>query len=127
MTVVFTPSGGSAVSLAGADAGGLDGASGLRMGGQSMVQQEPQVRGSVAVFDRSNRRVSGSLTARKQHTDHHAAMTYVAAHIAALAGVGTLVFTWTGGSLTLTSAHITAEGRDMGATSEWTYSFEGTQ
>lgn len=127
MTIQFTPSGGSAQSLAGSEASGADGALGLAMRGESLVQREAMVRGSMAVYNRSNRRVTGTFTVRKQHTTFHTGMAYIASHTAALAGVGSLVFTWTGGSLTLTSAVVVAEGRSLGATTEWQYSFEGTQ
>jgi len=126
MTVTFTPAGGSAQSLAGSEASGADGVLGLNMRGESLVQREAMIRGNMAVYHRKNRRVTGSFTVRKQHSTHATAMAYIASHTAALEGVGAILFTYTGGSLTLTNAVVVAEGRSLGATTEWQYSYEGT-
>ncbi len=126
MTVIYTRTGGSAVSLAGAEADGGDGPLGLRYSPAGIIQTEPVIGSAApARFDRGNILYRWSFTCKKKHATYEAALSYLGDHIQDIRGLGTLVFTHGSSILTLSLADVQAEGYANGATSEWSYSGQG--
>lgn len=128
MTIVFTPSGGSAVHLAGAESDGADGPS-LKRGSVSQLMQVEAVTGAAkpAVHDRGNRRVTQSFQSMKAYADYEAAQAAILTHMQAILGKGTCVFTQGTAVLTLTDAFVTAEhDGSTGCSVLWSYTVEGS-
>lgn len=126
MTVSFTPDGGGAISLAGAEADISDGPLGLRGSSQIMVQEDPLVDADFpSRLGRGNQVVEVSFSVKKKHASYEAAVAYWMTHIAACNDIGTCTFVQGSASLSLGSADVVAEGFPNGATSEWTYRVRG--
>lgn len=127
MTIVFTPSGGSPVNLAGAAADGSDGPF-AQSGSLSQLMQEEPVTGATkpAVHDRGNRRVTRSFSSRKEYADYEAAQAAEVAMYSAVSGLGSCVFTQGSSVLTLTDAYVQFTCVSMGATNEYNWTVTGS-
>lgn len=126
MTIVYTPEGGSGVTLAGAETDVADGPEGLDIGTTAEVETVPVVRSAYPFrAARGNRLYSFRFRAKKKHASYEAAVSYSITHIAAFNNIGSCVITQGSATLTLTKASVTARCRHNGATTEWDYSIDG--
>jgi hypothetical protein len=130
VTIVFTPSGGSAINLAGADATGFfDAPQDYRISAERVVQRTNIVRGTKpAVRDRGNRAVSCSFLTARKYADHPAAAVALDAHVEAVtANSGTVVITQGASTIrTINNATVKPDGRTDGALTYVSYQITGT-
>jgi len=126
MTIVYTPEGGAAVSLAGAETDVSDGPRDLHGGASAIVQEEAIVGAAYpARFARGNRSYQVSFSVRKPHATYAAAVLYWLGHLQEFNNLGSLVITQGASTLTLTKASVEVDGFPNGATSEWNYRVTG--
>lgn len=129
-TITWTPSTGSAITLAGAASDCFDqpeAPAGVLFSMQDQVQTSPVIRASQPRrFARSNRLVTASFTVNRSFSDFDASLTAALAHVAAFTTLGTVVITDGTASRTIYNADVIAEGGALGAINRWSYRITGT-
>lgn len=128
MVITFTPTTGSAVTLAGADSNQFDQPIGLTMEARDVTQVTTIVRGTKPdVQNRMNREYSVSFSTERQYSDWAAAVAACNTHLTKFDLLGTVTLVQGATTVTINNARVSARLMSItGAVTMWAYSITGT-
>lgn len=128
MVITFTPTTGSAVTLAGADTSQFDQPLGFGLDLRDLTQTDAIVRGTApAVRNRGNREISVTFQTERAYADYDAAVAAIAVHKGKFDLLGTVTIVQGATTITINNARVSARLISAnGAVTMWGYSISGT-